>query len=274
MKTAALALAATALALFPAAVAYVSPPRQPSRHSRSFPPGLAYAPDPETGGRIAGTTPEGFASPVLIQNHRALLAWKETYGHPNIPLKNEGGSACEVLRRLHNQKKLNGAEVAWLEGIGFRFHSIEDVYRFADFGEMLARLMAYEEARPGNNFQVPKKCPEDPELGAWVTGIRRLGREGVHPDHERRLCDLGFAWVSTRKCGSKFMLKYRELSERAASGEDVLADTKTTDWIRAQQQALRQGKLSQTRVQYMGQLFGDTWTTLGREAGGGSSSGR
>lgn len=207
---------------------------------------------------------EKFSSPVLKQTCGKLLEWKEKYGHPNIPLKNDGGNACQVLRRLHVQKKLTTDEVEWLEEIGFRFHSLEDVYRFADFDTLFDRLLAYEEAHPNNNFQVPKKCPEDPELGAWVTGLRRLGKEGVNPEHERRLSEINFVWKSARKCGSKFMIKYRELVKQVElDGLDTVMDDPTTiSWIVAQQLALKRGTLSQTRVQYMGQLFGETWTTI------------
>lgn len=209
---------------------------------------------------------ESFASPVLKQHAGELLDWKATYGHPNIPLKNDGGNACQILRRLHVQQKLTDVEVEWLESIGFRFHSIEDVYRFADFDKMLLRLLAYEEAHPNNNFQVPKKCKEDPELGAWVTGIRRLGKDGVNPEHERRLTAVDFAWLSTRKCGSKFMLQFRDYTQQVEERglESVLEDPEAVTWVRAQQQALKKGTLSQTRVQYMGQLFGEQWTTIGR----------
>jgi len=208
-----------------------------------------------------------FTSPVLKQHYGELLEWKETYGHPNIPLKNDGGNACQILRRLKVQKKLTDDEIEWLDGIGFRFHSIEDVYRFADFDDMLGRLLAYEEAHPNNNFQVPKKCAEDPELGAWVTGIRRLGKDGVNPDHERRLCAIDFVWKSTRKCGSKFMDQFREWTKQVELEgiETILEDPKTIAWIQAQQLALNRGTLSQTRVQYMGQLFGERWTTIGKE---------
>jgi len=255
------------------ALGFVTRPAHPVRTAIRF--GLNYAPesDPDYRPELSKLT-EAFTSPVLKQNFAELLEWKERYGHPNIPLKNDGGNACQVLRRLHVQNKLSDVEVEWLEGIGFRFHSIEDVYRFADFDEMLARLMAYEEAHPNNNFQVPKKCPEDPELGAWVTGIRRLGKESVNPDHERRLDEVGFAWQSTRKCGSKFMIQYRDFTQRVETEgpESLLADPKTVDWVLAQQQALKRGGLSQTRVQYMGQLFGDTWTTIGKETNNNNKS--
>ena len=212
---------------------------------------------------------ERFHSPVLINHCADMIHWKEKYGHPNIPLKYDGGNACQILRRLHMQKKLKDVEIEWLNEIGFRFHSLEDVYRFADFDTMMDRLLAYEAAHPNNNFQVPKKCPEDPELGAWVTGIRRLGKDGVNPDHERRLCEVDFVWKSARKCGSKFMNQWREWRKQVElrGVEAVLDEPDTRAWIQAQQLALKRGTLSQTRVQYMGQLFGERWTTIGKDSG-------
>ena len=210
-----------------------------------------------------------FTSPVMKQVYVQLLEWKEKYGHPNIPLTNEGGKACNVLRRLHVQKKLTDDEVEWLDSIEFKFHSFEDIYRFANFDEMLIRLIEYDKiaVSPNNNFQVPKKCPEDPELGAWVTGIRRLGMDGVNPDHERQLSAINFTWKSTRQCGSKFMIQYRDYVEQVElkGRETVLNDPNTTLWIQAQQLALKRGTLSQTRVQYMGEVFGDRWTTIGNK---------
>jgi hypothetical protein len=205
-------------------------------------------------------------SPVLQQVYPALLEWKQTYGHPNIPLGSKAGRQCQTLRRLHIENKLLVDEVAWLKQLGFIFTSLEDVYRMADFDEMFQRLMDYEQEHPNNNFQIPKKCPSDPVLGAWVTGIRRLGQDGVNPLHSRTLDQVGFAWQSTRKCGSKFMDQYRKFIEQVQEQgrEAVLSESKTVTWIKAQQEALKRGTLSQTRVHYMGDLFGEDWTTVGR----------
>lgn len=204
-----------------------------------------------------------FQSPVLQNVYPALLSYKERYGHPNIPLGTKEGRQCDSLRRLHIQNKLAPEEVSWLEALGFRFHSLEDVYRYANFDDLFGRLVKYEQENK-TNYQVPKKYPEDPELGAWVTGIRRLGKEGVNPEHERRLDSIGFAWISTRKCGSKFMQKFRELQNDIAERgfEKVMEEPETISWIRAQQEALKRGTLSQTRVHYMGDVFGESWTTI------------
>ena len=207
------------------------------------------------------------SSPVLQQVYPEILNYVEEYGHPNIPLGSKEGRQCQTLRRLHIQGKLTPEEVEWLDSLGFAWHSLEEVYKYADFDEMFQRLVDYEARHPESNFQVPKKCKEDPELGAWVTGIRRLGKDGVNPEHERRLDSIGFAWKSARKCGSKFMDQYRALSEQVDKEglSMVMSKDKTIKWIQAQQEALKRGSLSQTRVHYMGQLFGDDWTTVGKE---------
>ena len=209
-----------------------------------------------------------FVSPVLQQLFPALMQHKEQYGNPNIPLGNSDGRKCNTLRRLHIQNKLTQDEIDWLTDIGFTFHSLEDVYRVGDFDDLFQRMMKYESQHPESNFQIPKKCVEDPELGAWVTGIRRLGPDGVNPQHERQLNQVGFVWKSTRQCGSKFMKQYRDyvaMVDDGTSGEELLqSDPNVVRWVQAQQLALRQGKLSQTRVHYMEQLFGENWTTIGK----------
>jgi hypothetical protein len=129
-------------------------------------------------------------SPVLQQVYPALVEWKQTYGHPNIPLGSKEGRQCQTLRRLRIQNKLLADGVAWLKQLGFIFTSLEEVHRQADFDEMFQRLMNYEQEHPNNNFQIPKKCPSDPELGAWETGIRRLGPDGVDHLHSHKLTQV------------------------------------------------------------------------------------
>eukprot|EP00980_Cylindrotheca_fusiformis_P014958 scaffold4095_cov117-Cylindrotheca_fusiformis.AAC.15 len=205
-----------------------------------------------------------FDSPVLKQVYPKLLDWKEKYGHPNIPLGSSEGRQCQTLRRLHIQQKLTAAEIEWLDSLGFIFHSLEDVYQDVSFEELFGRMMEYEARHPESNFQIPKKCPEDPELGAWVTGIRRLGPDGVDPEHAQKLNEVGFAWVSTRKCGSKFMLRYKELVQQVEEqGVDkVLNDPQTIKWIQAQQEVVKRGAMSQTRIHYLEELFGKDWTSI------------
>jgi hypothetical protein len=210
--------------------------------------------------------PSFIVSPVLAQVYPAILAHKAKFGNPNIPLGSTDGKRCNTLRRLHFQKKLSDEEASLLTDLGFRFHSFEDVYYECDFDEMLGKLIDYHEET--QTYQIPKKYEPDPELGAWVTMLRRLRRTDDLPnDQIEKLDAIGFEWISTRKCGSSFMSKYRDvlsyLSKVVEAGGDVREllheDNDIMKWIDAQRLAYENGNLSESRVQYMDDLPGIDW---------------
>ena len=212
--------------------------------------------------------PPFVTSPVLEQVYPALIAHKDKYGNVNIPLGSADGKRCKTLRRLHFQNKLTEEEAEHLTDLGFRFHSFEDVYYECDFDEMLHKLLEYQ--KEFHTFQIPKKYVSDPELGAWVTMLRRLKKTDSLPeDQVSKLDAVEFEWISTRKCGSSFMKKYREvlgkLTEAADVGGDAAAaellssDADIKKWVDAQRQVHANGKLSESRVQYMADLPGVDW---------------
>ncbi|KAL7542780.1 hypothetical protein ACHAXR_013122 [Thalassiosira sp. AJA248-18] len=205
-------------------------------------------------------------SPVLSLVYPALIAHKEKFGNPNIPLGSADGKRCNTLRRLHFQNKLSEEEAALLEGLGFRFHSFEDVYYENDFDEMLGKLIDYH--GEFQTYQIPKKYEPDPELGAWVTMLRRLHLANDLPKIQiDKLDAVGFEWISTRKCGSAFMSKYREifsyLTKVAEVGGDVREllheDNDIIKWVDAQRLASENGNLSKARQEYMDELPGIDW---------------
>ena len=222
---------------------------------------------------------ESFSSPVLKQVYRKLLEHLSEFGNPNIPLGTSDGRQCETLRRLAIQQKLTPTEVEALDTIGFRWHSLEDVYYTAEFDKLFQRLLDYQamiqkkikERTEDANVSLfpPKKYAQDPELGAWVTGLRRVGRDGVTPEHLEALEKMNFAWVSQRACGSKFMQQYRALCERLeksadsdGSSKEVWKDEAVQQWIKAQRDAASRNGLSETRQHYMETLLGKDWKTV------------
>jgi len=219
--------------------------------------------------------PSFIQSPVLQQVYPALLSHVGQFGNPNIPLGTTDGKRCKTLRRLAFENKLTAEEMDLLTSMSFRFSSFEDIYEEADFDECLERLVEYEKEHK-DNYQIPKKYKPDPELGAWVMMIRRIGRDTVGPDRRKKLDDIGFAWVSLRKCGSAFMKNYRNLKERLEACSKVndegvwevvdkegvkavLADESVMKWVVAQRHTAEKGNLIEARCDYLDQLPGLNW---------------
>jgi Helicase associated domain len=193
--------------------------------------------------------------PVLQNVYPDMIEYTARYGHPNIPLPE--GKPLETLRRLHIQNKLSDDEVKFLVAMGFRFHSLEDVYDYADFDEMFSKLQDY--AKVNGDVSPPKKYKYDPELGAWVTSIRRRTADKIQVEHRKRLDELDFQWKSPRECGSSFMKQYRAINERKQSGEgNVFSEEEARKWIKAMQKTT----LSTTRQHYMEELVGKDWKAI------------
>ena len=101
--------------------------------------------------------------------------------------------------------------------------------------------------------------------------LRRLYNANDLPKNEiERLDEVGFEWVSTRKCGSSFMKGYRDalsyLSTVAEQGGDVREllreEHGIKKWVDAQRLAWEKGNLSESRIQYMDDLPGIDWYVL------------
>lgn len=194
--------------------------------------------------------------PALRNIYAKMMEYKAEYGHPNIPLPE--GKGLDTVRRLHIQNKLLESEVKLLDSIGFRFHSLEDVYDYANFDEMFHKLLLYRDEF--GDVSPKKKHKQDPELGAWVTGIRRRGQDSILKEHTDRLNSIGFEWNSPRQCGSTFMQQYRSILERKQIDDEVkvLEDETIRKWVVAMQKAT----LSETRQHYMETLFGEEWKQI------------
>jgi len=203
-------------------------------------------------------------SSTLRQLFPKLIAWKQQYGNPNIPLGASDGRQCQLVRRLHIQQKLTAGEVELLEDIGFTFQlSLEDLYYDANFEKMFTRLAEYQKLHP-DGPPIPKKYRPDPELGAWATGLRRLGADRVEIQHVTSLNSIQFQWTSPRSCGSKFMIEFRDIAQRAqqhkTNKEDYIKETPDIlQWIQKQRKSRMNSKMSETRYHYMVDLLGDKW---------------
>lgn len=185
------------------------------------------------------------SSPTLKEVYPRLVQWKQEHGHPNIPLSEEGGRQCQMVRQLYaQQNKLTVVEVELLERLGFEFHlSEKQLYWNTDFDVMLQRLSTTDSSA-------------DPELEAWITGVRILGKDNIRPEHALLLAYHGFSWEEEKE-DSSFMDRYREIRENAKFyGRAYLQDPEIQRWIRKQEALREQGLLSDSEYNYLLKLSG------------------
>jgi hypothetical protein len=91
-------------------------------------------------------------------------------------------------RHIHKTGKLSLERKARLHTLQFTWNP-----KSAAWEAMFAELNCYRERFGDCN--VPKKWPENPELGAWVGTQRIFDTKGwLSADRKRRLNDLGFVW--------------------------------------------------------------------------------
>ena len=183
-----------------------------------------------------------------------MTAYREEWGSASAPMNTELGRWCASQRKQKESRKLDEARVAALDAIGFPWSSPSDINDPAtecDWEELCARFVQYRVEH--GDGQVPKKYKADPELGGWVAAVRRC-RETLGDERVAQLEGLGFEWVSTRQCGSAFMVSFRELRDFWVENghTDVPEDNgDLARWCNAQRQAKRRGLLPSKRVAYM-----------------------
>jgi hypothetical protein len=207
--------------------------------------------------------------PVLRNLLPHLDRHQELCGHANIPLgsSSPGGKMCVIFRRLRIQTKLSKTiDVVYMTQHypSFLWHSLKDVYEQHEFDPLWVEY--------GGGYSPQKKYAPDPELGAWVTALRRLYKiNQVQSSHMQQLNALGSHWItpSGQKWGSQFMIKYRSVLQQYAQRLPLCQlsiqeiDETTLEWIRAQQQKMTQhyhdnndtSLLSQTQQQYLRELI-------------------
>ena len=209
------------------------------------------------------SAPDADIDPAWETSRARLAEYRRRWGNADAPLgPGEAGALgrwCKAQRRLRASGRLAPARAAALDALGFSWESPADVDDplGLDWADMCARLAAYR-AEHGD-CDVPKKFKPDPELGGWVAATRRS--QGALPRARHAELDaLGFAWVSSRKCGGAWMTRWREL--RAFRDEHGHADAarvlgekhELARWCAAMAAARRDGTLSPKRVLYLDEV--------------------
>lgn len=122
-----------------------------------------------------------------------LVAFKEIFGHTNVPQrKSEYSALANWVGNQRAAKRLGRPIVAEraerLEALGFVWNMVVKSWE-----EMYAKLVSYHQQH--GNADVPQKYKDDPILGRWVDSQRSSFKNGELPeDRQRKLDALGFSW--------------------------------------------------------------------------------
>jgi len=188
----------------------------------------------------------------------ALLAFKEKYGHCNVPPDYADtpslGNWVSTQRRLKKLNQLSDDHELRLTDIGFCWD-----LPFAVWIRMFSALLAFKEKYGHCNVQ--KTYADMPSLGNWVSTQRRLKKlNQLSDDHELRLTDIGFCWdlpfaVWMRMFSS--LLAFKEKHGHCNVPPDYADNPGLGAWVNAQNRLKH--KLSKDRIQRLEEI-GFEWT--------------
>jgi hypothetical protein len=121
-----------------------------------------------------------------------LAAYKAKYGDCNVPEDwRENPQLAKWVSNQRNRYKsrvLLPDRIKLLEDLGFIWSPRECLWN-NNFAELTAYKAKY------GDCNVPQGCPENPQLGSWVSGQRRAFKKGkLSADRIKLLDDLGFCW--------------------------------------------------------------------------------
>jgi len=121
-----------------------------------------------------------------------LKEYKKQYGHTNVPAKLSKNKKLEgwvrTQRQLKKQNRLADERINQLEKIGFVWEPFDSAWEEM-FGEMIKFRQQY------GNTNIPKRWPDNLQLGMWAQNQRRLKKQGkLSLERIKRLDELGFAW--------------------------------------------------------------------------------
>lgn len=190
-----------------------------------------------------------------------LVAYKEVYGDANVPdswPENKQLAAwVSNQRHLSKKGKLFDTRISRLESVGFYFDWLAEHWT-----EMFEHLKKYR-AKQGN-CNVAYNDPQESGLGKWVTGQRRLYKEGNLPSDKSRLLDgIGFSWnviddnwATNFSELEKFKAKYGNCNVPYVYEENP----GLSNWCNSQRTAYNQERISTDRIEKL-ERIGFVWDT-------------
>lgn len=197
-----------------------------------------------------------------------LLAFKTEHGHCDVPGNYPANPSLTFwvhnCRRMKKLGQLAPQRVQQLETIGFSWNVRKRRFVARDWDAMVAKLAAFKARH--HHCNVPQACPDDPELAAWLHGVRCNKRAGrLDPDRIRQLDELGVEWDRGEArwwtmFGMLFQYKLKHCDCNVPG--NWTGNPELGTWVKALRASRKNNRLSEERIRQLDQL-GFEWERTG-----------
>jgi len=193
---------------------------------------------------------------IWNEKFRQLLVFKERFKISRIPVKYAEdpvlGSWVQTQRGYYKTNSLHPNRVKRLNSVGFIWSLVDG----PSWMDMYKRLLAFNKQH-GHVF-VPKRHPDDPQLGTWVRHQRAFynhQRERLPQDRIDLLEAVDFAWNVREMV---WMKRYKELiAYKKENGHTVVPVKSTTglgDWINSNRQYRKKNIMTEKRIDLLNKV--------------------
>ncbi|WP_080126619.1 DEAD/DEAH box helicase [Chlamydia suis] len=216
--------------------------------------------------KIARLEEIGFVWNVLKEewekNFLELKRFQEEHGHCKVPNRypqnpSLGVWVC-VQRRCFKKGKLAEDKIARLEGIGFVWDVLEEVWE-----KNFLELHRFREEH--GHCNVPSVYPQNPSLGVWVCDQRENFKKGkLAEDRIARLEEIGFVWDVLEEAWEENFLelqRFREEYGHCKVPTRYPQNPQLASWVSHQRADFKEGKLSEDKIARLEEL-GFVWDVL------------
>jgi hypothetical protein len=161
-------------------------------------------------------------------------------------------------RISYRRKNLSADRVRRLDELGFLWNP-QDTTWIERFDELVAYKKRFDDCA------VPVKWTENPDLGKWVQGQRRLRKNsGVSDGRFKLLNDLGFIWNPLDAQWEEMyaeLVSYKHRFNNCNVPAQWKENPKFGNWVLHQRSRHRKGKLEIDRIRRLNEL-GFVWSPL------------
>ena len=192
-----------------------------------------------------------------------LQAFKKDHGHCNVPAayKDNPQLARWVVTQRNNYKqgKLEDEYIRGLEALGFTWDFHAQLWE-----ERFSQLLAFKKAH--DHCNVPATYKDNPQLGAWVSRLRKDYKKGkLENRYISRLDALGFTWDPYVELWeerfSQLLAFKKEHGHCNVPQKKKLKYPKLGLWVSTQRQMYKQGKLGTDHIRRLEDI-GFVWSTI------------